>query len=181
MCMRIPSFSDCYTATMSYLQMRSSWQLKSAKTLYKNCWMSYHCFGRSVSRACTPLNTIGTRSVCRCLQDWKSYTRHKQLWTFLKVHFIVGYLRTWMASTVSSASETSTASRKRCISDSALVSSMPRSHPPHTSDPRLFALTAMRGSFQLQKIPGIYRPGDKQCHCTGGKLIHTSVWEIVGE
>jgi len=82
---------------------------------------------------------------------WKSYARHKQLWIFLRAHFI-GYLCTRVTSAVSSASETSTTSWKRSASDSPLVSSTPRSFPPHERDPWLFRLTAMQVSFQRSLV-----------------------------
>ena len=71
-------------------------------------------------------------SVCR---TWKSYARHKQRRGLLKVRFI-GYLRTRVTSAVSSASETSTTSTNRSVSDSPLASSTPRSHPPHMKETR---------------------------------------------
>ena len=82
---------------------------------------------------------------------WKSYARHKQLWIFLRAHFI-SYLCMRVTSVVSSASETSTTSWKRSVSDSPLVSSTPRSFPPYERDPRLFALAVMQGSFQRSLV-----------------------------
>ena len=98
---------------------------------------------------------------------------------FLKARF-VGYLRTQVTSAVSSASETSITSMKRSASDSLLVSSTPRSQSPTWKRPAVVRTDRMQGSFQLQEIPGVYRPRDKWCHCTDGNLIHTSVWEVVG-
>ena len=45
---------------------------------------------------------------------------------------------------------------------------------------RTFCNSRDQGSFQLQEIPGVYKPGDKRCHCTDGNLVHASVWEIAG-
>ena len=63
----------------------------------------------------------------------------------MKARFI-GYLRMQMASTVSSALGTSTASRKRCASDSVRPARLDLI-PPHERDPWLFALATARSSL----------------------------------
>ena len=88
--------------------MQSSWQQKSTKTGYKNFWMRYRCFERHVSRASYAEDVSRT---------WKCYARNKQPWTSCFIGYL--YMR------VTSASVTSTASRKRSASDSPLAWTKP--------------------------------------------------------
>ena len=104
-----------------HLQMRT-------KTAYRNFRMSYRCFGRPVLSLHTPERNQCKVQFVDVSKTWKSYARHKQ------VRFI-GYLHMWVTSVVSSASETSTTSRRRSASDYRLASSMPRSRPPTRKRP----------------------------------------------
>ena len=166
----------------SFTAMMSS--ADANENCYKNFRRSYRYFGQSVSSWHTPVRNQAVQgSVCRCFQDLEKLRKAQTTaWTFwIKARFI-GYLCTRVTSTVSSASEssTSTTSTKRNASDSLVAFSTPRSRPPTRKRPMVVRTDRDARIVPTAKIPCIYRPGDKRCHCTDGNLIHASVWEIEG-
>ena len=129
-----------FTATMSYSQMRT-------KT------------GRPV-----PVELAYSRTqspVCRCFQDLeKLCIAQTTAWTFEStLHRLPSYasdLRGFLCFR-------DVDQHRREVRVTPLPTRLDLVSP-HERDPRLFALTGMQGSFQLQEVPGFFRPRDKQCH-----------------